>query len=219
MPWPKQWRLYRTAALTALTDGAWGAAAFGAAWFIVAFEWSKESSLLILALSAAAIYGALLDLRYRVAPAPALGVRGVRFTGDLVRAGVSFAGAGSVIALFSTSAQASEHFFNSPLVGYRAEIALLGAFFVSLLVRLARFWRAALPGGLLVQLALFWVGPFYGFFSAPLFLALGLNGLGPMRDAPDRALMAAGMQVAEWCGWALALWLTGPARVGSDRAP
>lgn len=213
MPWLKRWRsLHSTAALTASAEGAWGAAAFGAAWLIVTLGWSKELSLLILALSATAIYGAVLDLRYWVAPGPAFGVRGVRFTADLVRAVVTFAGAGSVLALFGASVHSAEHFFNTSAVAYRSDLAVLGAFFVSLLVRLARFWRASLPGWLLVQMALSWVAPFYGFFSAPLFLALGLNGLGPMRESADLALVACAMQIAEWCGLALALWLTAPVR-------
>lgn len=198
--------------LNGLVAGAWAAAAFFAACLILNFGSGQQLSLLILAVTSAACYGATLDLHQRVAPTAALGERGARFIPDLIRVVIAFAGAWSIITLLNLPAHRANTFFNTPLVGYSAAIAILGAFFVSLLVRLARFWRAQLPGWLLVQTAFSWIGPFYGFFSAPVFLALGMSGLGPMRKASNLALIAGGMQVAEWCGWGLALWFTASVR-------
>jgi hypothetical protein len=199
---------------TPLFAGAWGAGGFGLGCLLVGLGAAHGASLLFLALLSSAGYAGLLDLHHRLAPAPALGEGRFRFTADLIRAAVLFAGAWAFATAWRPAAPSGAAFFDTPLVGYRVEIAIAGAFAVSLLVRLMRFWRPRLPAWLLVQGALFWVSPFYGFFSAPIFAAMGLSGLGPMRESPDLALVAAAMLIAEWCGWGVALWFTAPIRAG-----
>ena len=45
------------------------------------------------------------------------------------------------------------------------------------------------------MVALLWIAPFYGFFSAPLFLGLSLNTMCPSRSLGTLVLVAFGMQV------------------------
>lgn len=61
----------------------------------------------------------------------------------------------------------------------------------------------------LVLLALLWIAPFYGFFSAPLFLGVSLNTLCPGRPIVTLVLAALGMRVGEQAGLAAAGWLSG----------
>jgi hypothetical protein len=66
-------------------------------------------------------------------------------------------------------------FYCEPLVPWRIEIALFGSFglaYFSFGARQRRHAWATYPLGVL---ALLWIAPFYGFFSAPLFLGVSLN--------------------------------------------
>ena len=65
-----------------------------------------------------------------------------------------------------------------------------------------RAW-AAYP---LVVLALLWIAPFYGFFSAPLFLCVALNAIYPERPIVTVVLAALGMRVGEQVGLPVAGW-------------
>lgn len=58
-----------------------------------------------------------------------------------------------------------------------------------------------------VYLALFWIGPFYGFFKAPVFLALGLLLECENRTEVVIIIAAAGLAVAAYAGQLLASWL------------
>ena len=101
-------------------------------------------------------------------------------------------------------------FYCEPLVPWRIEIALFGSFGLAYLTALARQRRRAWAGYPLAVLALLWIAPFYGFFSAPLFLAVSLNTLCPDRPIPTLFLTAVGLQAGERVGLALAGWPAGP---------
>ena len=58
-----------------------------------------------------------------------------------------------------------------------------------------------------MYLALFWVGPFYGFFKAPVFLAQGLLVECQNREAGAIIIAAVGMLVSAHMGRLLAAWL------------
>ena len=100
-------------------------------------------------------------------------------------------------------------FYCEPLVPWRIEIALFGSFGVAYLTGIARQrgrdW-AAYP---LTMVALLWIAPFYGFFSAPLFLGLSLNTMCPGRSLAAIVLVALGMRVGEKVGLEMARWSSG----------
>jgi hypothetical protein len=111
---------------TPLFAGAWGAGGFGLGCLLVGLGAAHGASLLFLALLSSAGYAGLLDLHHRLAPAPALGEGRFRFTADLIRAAVLFAGAWAFATAWRPAAPSGAAFFDTPLVGYRVEIAIAG---------------------------------------------------------------------------------------------
>jgi hypothetical protein len=71
----------------------------------------------------------------------------------------------SITAIFGRVAD----FYSSPAVPWRIEIALFGAFVISILKYLANRLHYANALDMLICLSLFWIAPFYGFFPHPTF--------------------------------------------------
>ncbi|HXJ77172.1 MAG TPA: hypothetical protein VMS64_00655 [Candidatus Methylomirabilis sp.] len=107
-------------------------------------------------------------------------------------------------------------FYCEPFVPWRIEIALFGSFGVAYFaaaVRQRRLARAAYP---LAVLALLWIAPFYGFFSAPLFLGLSLNTMCAGRPIVTVVLAGVGMCVGEQLGLTAANWICGAVHPRGD---
>jgi hypothetical protein len=100
-------------------------------------------------------------------------------------------------------------FYCEPLVPSRIEIALFGSFVGGYLTIMAHAHHLAWAVYPLTMLALLWIAPFYGFFSAPLFLGISLNTLCSDRPLPTVLLTVLSMLVGEWVGSAVAVWMSG----------
>jgi hypothetical protein len=100
-------------------------------------------------------------------------------------------------------------FYCEPLVPWRMEIALFGSFVAGYFTVMAHAHHLAWAVYPLTMLALLWIAPFYGFFSAPLFLGISLNTLCSDRPLPTVLLTALSMLVGEWVGSAVAGWMSG----------
>lgn len=100
-------------------------------------------------------------------------------------------------------------FYCEPLVPWRIEIALFGSFGLAYFTFMARQRRGAWAAYPLAVLALLWIAPFYGFFSAPLFLGVSLNTMCPGRPIVTVVLAALGMRVGEQLGLAAASLVSG----------
>ena len=87
---------------------------------------------------------------------------------------------------------------------WRIEIALFGSFGVAYVTSMARRRRRAWAAYPLALVALLWIAPFYGFFSAPLFLGVSLNTMCPGRPIVTVVLAALGMRAGEQVGLAAA---------------
>ena len=115
------------------------------------------------------------------------------------------AGAWLLSGVLGTGAE----FYCLPLVPWRVEIALFGSFAVGYLtvtVRPRQRRWATYPA---VMIALLWIAPFYGFFSAPLFLGVSLSTMCADRPITTVVLTAIGMIAGEQFGRAVAEWLSG----------
>lgn len=100
-------------------------------------------------------------------------------------------------------------FYCEPLVPWRIEIALFGSFGIAYFTGNTRQRHHAWATYPLAVLALLWIAPFYGFFSAPLFLGMSLNTMCPGRPIVTVVLTALGMHVGEQVGLAAASWIRG----------
>jgi hypothetical protein len=100
-------------------------------------------------------------------------------------------------------------FYCEPLVPWRIEIALFGSFTVGSLAALAHARRQPWAAYPLTMVAFLWIAPFYGFFSAPLFLGISLNSMCPDRPLATVVLAALGMLIGEKAGRGFAGWLSG----------
>jgi hypothetical protein len=100
-------------------------------------------------------------------------------------------------------------FYCEPLVPWRIEIALFGSYGLSYLTFMARQRHRAWAVYPVALLALLWIAPFYGFFSAPLFLGVSLNTMCSGRPIGTVVLAALGMRVGEQLGLAAAGLVSG----------
>ena len=134
-----------------------------------------------------------------------------RFGGsaDWWRHGADFAAAAiglwAVVSVFP----ASRDYLCEPLVPWHISIALFGAFTMTWLGRAVALRAPTDRFSLLIFLAFFWIGPFYGFFHAPWFLAQTITS--PCADRPlvQSIIVVAGMAVTAEEGRRLADWLFG----------
>lgn len=107
-------------------------------------------------------------------------------------------------------------FYCELLVPWRIEIALLGSFGVAYVTGMAGRRGRAWAGYPLAVLALLWIAPFYGFFSAPLFLGVSLTAMCPGRPIVGVILAALGLRVGDQVGLAAARWISGAVPPGED---
>ena len=107
-------------------------------------------------------------------------------------------------------------FYCEPVVPWRIEIALFGSFGVACVAGMAGQRGRAWAGYPLAVLALLWIAPFYGFFSAPLFLGVSLTAMCPGRPIFSLILAALGLRVGEQVGLAAARWISGAVPPGGD---
>ncbi len=107
-------------------------------------------------------------------------------------------------------------FYCEPLVPWRIEIALFGSFALAYVTSMARQRHRAWVVYPLAMLALLWIAPFYGFFSAPLFVGMSLNTMCPGRTIVTVVLTALGMRVGEQVGLAAANGIRGADRPSGD---
>lgn len=164
--------------------------------------------LLTAMLATFAFTGTWLGLTRRAGPdAPSLqsGLRSHLYTAALTAAGV-FLGA-RLISLVLGSAHA---FACEPAVPWRIEIAIFGSFMIGVLTRMAAARGRARLVYPLALIALLWIAPFYGFFLAPVFLAVGLATGCEGHGVIAIFLAAAGMIAGERLGNGLGAWLSNP---------
>ena len=97
-----------------------------------------------------------------------------------------------VTAIFGHAAD----FYCVPAVPWNIEIAVFGAFVISML----KYMTAPLPYPkfleMLIYASLFWIAPFYGFFSAPYFLGMNIVTPCPDRQILEIVLASAAMVIA-----------------------
>jgi hypothetical protein len=106
-------------------------------------------------------------------------------------------------------------FYCEPAVPWRIEIAMFGSFAVGFWTRMADARGRARLIYPLALIALLWIAPFYGFFSAPIFLATELAAGCADRGFILVILAAFGMIVGQLLGNVVGAWLSSP-RHGSD---
>jgi len=100
-------------------------------------------------------------------------------------------------------------FYCAPAISWRIEIAVFGAFVISMLKYMAARFRYANALDVLIYASLFWIAPFYGFFSAPYFLGINIVVPCPGRQMVEIALAGAAMAIASTLGQAIGGFLSG----------
>jgi hypothetical protein len=126
---------------------------------------------------------------------------------EAARFGTALAGCLAVYTVAGSLVGEARSFYCEPAVPWRIEIAVFGGFVSGLLLEMTRRRRLESALGPAVYLAIFWIGPFYGFFKAPMFLAQGLL-IGCENHAVNGIITAAvGMLLAAYVGRFLATWL------------
>ena len=133
----------------------------------------------------------------------------------LYAAGLTMLGVFLGTWLFATVVGDGRTFYCEPAVPWRIEIATFGSFAIGLCTRMADARGRARLIYPLALIALLWIAPFYGFFSAPIFLATELAAGCADRGFVFVILAAFGMIVGQLLGNGVGAWLSSP-RHGSD---
>jgi hypothetical protein len=133
---------------------------------------------------------------------------------QFVGAGLTFAAILAGVWVIGSFAGTGTEFYCVPLVPWRIEIALFGSFAIGLLTAVPRSRRLAWAVYPLTMIAFLWIAPFYGFFSAPIFLGVSLNTLCPDRPISTVLLVGLGMLVGERVGSAVNVWISGRSSLG-----
>ena len=102
---------------------------------------------------------------------------------------------------------ATSSFVCEPLVPWQFAIAIFGAFGMSWLSAVARLRSPRDRAGLMIQLAFFWIAPFYGFFHAPWFLAQTVALPCDGRPFIQALIVGVAMVVAALGGQGTARWM------------
>jgi len=152
-------------------------------------------SMLLPALAASLVYaGVVLQCEQRTVPVPA------------------FSRASATLSLsIEVMLGRASAFYCAPPVPWHVGAALLGSFFLGLVVTIGRArWNLKLPLAA-SMVALWWMAPFYGYFSGPVFLAIQW-----VTDCPGRSFQNVGFGVValvtgRLLGGLLATWLVGTA--------
>ena len=139
-----------------------------------------------------------------------LGLREHLYAAGLTMLGV-FLGTWLLVAVIGDG----RTFYCEPAVPWRIEIAMFGSFAVGFWTRMADARGRARLIYPLTLIALLWIAPFYGFFSAPIFLATQLAAGCADRGFVFLILAASGMVVGEPLGSVIGAWLSSP-RHGND---
>ncbi len=126
----------------------------------------------------------------------------------LLVAGFTLVAVGAGVWLVNSVIDSGVNFYCEPLVPWRIEIALFGSFFVGFVTFMAAPRRRARLLYPLTMVGLLWILPFYGFFSAPLFLGISLSNMCPDRSLITTLLAALGMIAGEQAGLRLAGWIS-----------
>ena len=129
---------------------------------------------------------------------------------QFVTAALAFAAILAGVWVIGRVAGTGAEFYCTPLVPWRIETALFGSFAVGLLTAVPRSHRLARAVYPLTMVAFLWIAPFYGFFSAPIFLGVSINAPCPDRPMWTVLLVGLGMLVGERLGAAVAGWLRPP---------
>ncbi|WP_136416044.1 hypothetical protein [Herbaspirillum sp. ST 5-3] len=124
--------------------------------------------------------------------------------GSFLAAAATLAGAWAITAVIGDA----HAYYCSEAVPWRIEIALFGSFALGLLCRMAEARGLQMLAYPLTLLALFWIAPYYGYFSGPVFLGIGL-----ITDCTDRSVVqlcvaAFGMVAGTAIGRSIAAWLS-----------
>ena len=126
----------------------------------------------------------------------------------LLVAGFTLVAVGAGAWLVNSMMGSGVNFYCEPLVPWRIEIALFGSFFVGFVTFLATTRQRAWLVYPLTMVVLLWIAPYYGFFSAPLFLGISLSSMCPDRSLITTLLAALGMIVGEQAGLRVAGWIS-----------
>lgn len=189
--------------------GALVAAALAAQAVTVALTKLAAAVALVTAMLATiAFAGMWLGLSRRAgADAPSLqsSLRSHLYTAALTMAGV-FLGGCVIAAAFGEA----RSFYCDPAVPWRIEIAIFGSFAVGFWTRMAGARGRARLVYPFTLIAFLWIAPFYGFFSGPVFLAIGVLVSCVNRGFFPVLLAAFGMIVGERLGHGLGVWLSSP---------
>lgn len=108
-----------------------------------------------------------------------------------------------IVGLFAGTAT---EFYCTPLVPWRIEIAIFGSWAIGMLTAMAGFRGYGPAAYSLTIIGLAWIAPFYGFFSAPVFLAMNLSTKCPDKTMLAISVAALGMLVGARIGSLIAAW-------------
>ena len=129
-----------------------------------------------------------------------------RILTTIVSFGTAFAGFLTALWLLGLLVGDVHSFYCEPAIPWHFEVAVFGGFTSALFLKMTSGMRLEGILGPAVYLALFWISPFYGFFKAPVFLALGLLVECENRTAITITTAAVGMAVGAYTGRLLASW-------------
>lgn len=102
---------------------------------------------------------------------------------------------------------ATSSFVCEPLVPWQLSIAIFGAFSMTWLSTATKLRASPALAGPMINLAFFWIAPFYGFFHAPWFLAQTFVIPCDGRPWAQAIIVALGMVVAASIGLRTAIWM------------
>lgn len=190
-----------------------GLAAHGSVVGLTAFSTPPP---LVTALVATLVFAGI-SLAYGRRPGALAGPSAGRLPESVVADALVFVSVGAGGWLIGRAIGTGATFYCEPLVPWRIEIALFGSFGIAYFTAMARLRDRAWAGYPFAALALLWIAPFYGFFSAPLFLGVSLTAMCPGRPMVSVILAAVGLRVGERIGLAAARWISGAVPPGEDR--
>ena len=168
-------------------------------------DWINPAPLLT-ALAATLVFAAVVVLNNALRSRDGPGTWSEPQSVQLVAVGLALAGIFAGVWVIGRFTGNGAEFYCTPLVPWRIEIALFGSFAVGLLTAVPRSHKLAWAVYPLTMIAFLWIAPFYGFFSAPIFLGVGLNTPCPDRPMSTVLLVGLGMLVGGRLGAAVAGW-------------
>jgi hypothetical protein len=190
-------------AWTAIASAVWGIAGVAAALAAVQVLAPSGVTHLFLALAATTLYAGVTEIGARRGPDPA--------RGSLVEAAaaglIQFLGVWALLAVGGPWAGHASVFLAAPSFHSYAAVALGGAFAVSLMLRALSQRRPRFPARVFLQFMVFWVSPFFGFFSPAVAAGMSVSAFGGMPTGVTGLSVAAGMVAASLAGRLLADWL------------